>query len=40
MFADYGYAEEGRLGNPYDIKLLKRLLPFMDKYRRWLVILS
>lgn len=29
MRTDYGYAEERRLGRPYDLKLLGRLLPFV-----------
>lgn len=32
MFNDYGYSEEGRLGSPYDVRLLKRLLPFVKPY--------
>ncbi len=34
MHPDYGYFEETRLGKPYDIKLLKRLLPFVHPYKR------
>ena len=29
MQPEYGYFEEGQLGKPYDIKLLKRLYPFI-----------
>jgi ATP-binding cassette subfamily B protein len=34
MHPDYGYFEEAQLGKPYDLKLLKRLLPFVSAYRR------
>jgi ATP-binding cassette subfamily B protein len=33
MHPDYGYFEETQLGKPYDVKLLKRLLPFIRPYR-------
>ena len=33
MHPDYGYFEETQLGKPYDLKLLKRLLPFVRAYR-------
>jgi ATP-binding cassette subfamily B multidrug efflux pump len=33
MHPDYGYFEETRLGKPYDVKLLKRLLPFIYPYK-------
>jgi ATP-binding cassette subfamily B protein len=33
MRPDYGYFEESRLGKPYDIKLLKRLYPFIRPYK-------
>ncbi|MBW2434972.1 MAG: ABC transporter ATP-binding protein [Deltaproteobacteria bacterium] len=33
MHPDYGYFEEAQLGKPYDLKLLKRLLPFVSAYR-------
>jgi ATP-binding cassette, subfamily B, multidrug efflux pump len=36
MRFDYGYAEEDRLGKAYDLRLLKRLLPFLRPYRRLL----
>ena len=32
MHLDYGYFEETQLGKPYDVKLLKRLLPFIRPY--------
>jgi ATP-binding cassette subfamily B protein len=32
MHPDYGYFEETKLGKPYDVKLLKRLLPFIRPY--------
>ena len=34
MHFDYGYMEEGPLGKPYDIGLLKRLIPYARPYRR------
>jgi ATP-binding cassette subfamily B multidrug efflux pump len=33
MHPDYGYFEETRLGKPYDVKLLKRLFPFIKPYK-------
>jgi len=33
MHPDYGYFEETRLGKSYDVKLLKRLLPFIFPYK-------
>jgi ATP-binding cassette subfamily B protein len=33
MHPDYGYFEETRLGKPYDIKLLRRLYPFIRSYK-------
>ncbi len=38
MRFDYGYSEESKLGSPYDVKLLKRMLPFIRPYRMLLVI--
>jgi ATP-binding cassette, subfamily B, multidrug efflux pump len=38
MRFDYGYAEEDRLGKAYDLRLLKRLLPFLRPYRRLLLL--
>jgi ATP-binding cassette subfamily B protein len=37
MRTDFGYFEEKQLGKPYDIKLLKRLLPFTRPYKRLLI---
>ncbi len=34
MHPDYGYFEETQLGKPYDLKLMRRLLPFVRAYRR------
>jgi len=34
MHFDYGYMEEGRLGKPYNIGLLKRLIPYARSYKR------
>jgi len=34
MHFDYGYMEEGPLGKPYNIGLLKRLIPYARPYRR------
>jgi len=36
MRFDYGYSEEDSLGKPYDLKLLRRLGPFLQPYRRLL----
>ena len=33
MHSDFGYFEEGALGKPYDVKLLRRLFPFTKPYR-------
>lgn len=33
MRFDYGYEEEQRLGKPYDLKLLRRVLPYAAPYR-------
>jgi len=33
MHPDYGYFEETQLDKPYDVKLLKRLLPFIHPYK-------
>lgn len=32
MYADYGYMEEGKLGKPYDLKLIARLGTFIKRY--------
>ena len=32
MFGEYGYIEEGKLGKPYNIRLLKRLVPYARPY--------
>jgi ATP-binding cassette, subfamily B, multidrug efflux pump len=37
MRSDYGYSEGDHLGKPYDLKLLKRLWPFLHPYRKLLV---
>jgi len=34
MHFDYGYMEEGPLGKPYNIGLLKRLIPYARPYKR------
>jgi len=34
MFKDYGYAEEGQLGKPYNFRLLKRLAHFAIPYQK------
>ena len=34
MHGDYGYMEEGELGKPYNIKLLKRLSRFAIPYKK------
>jgi ABC-type multidrug transport system fused ATPase/permease subunit len=38
MQADFGYYEEGHLGKPYDLKLLRRLYRFIRPYRKWFVL--
>ncbi len=32
MYADFGYMEEGKLGKPYDLRLLVRLWSFLKRY--------
>ena len=32
MYADFGYMEEGKLGKPYDLKLMVRLEVFLRRY--------
>jgi ATP-binding cassette subfamily B multidrug efflux pump len=42
MHTEYGYFEETQLGKPYDVKLLKRLYPFIRSYRSlvlWSIVL-
>ncbi|MFO7964299.1 MAG: ABC transporter ATP-binding protein [Desulfobacterales bacterium] len=34
MHDEYGYAEDEKLGSPYDVKLLKRLAPFAAPFRK------
>jgi len=34
MHLDYGYMEEGKLGKPYNIGLLKRLIPYARPYKK------
>jgi ATP-binding cassette subfamily B multidrug efflux pump len=34
MFGDYGYEEEGKLGRPYNFKLLKRLAQYALPYKK------
>gem|GEM_PF-2156063 len=34
MHFDYGYMEEGQLGKPYNIGLLKRLFPYARPYKK------
>jgi ABC-type multidrug transport system fused ATPase/permease subunit len=33
MYTDFGYMEEGKLGKPYDLKLMARLGEFLKPYR-------
>ena len=33
MYTDFGYMEEGKLGKPYDLKLMARLAGFLRPYR-------
>ncbi len=35
MNVDFGYYEEGHLGKPYDIRLLKRIYTYLHPYRKW-----
>src|SRR4030043_975989 len=35
MYADFGYMEEGKLGKPYDLKLMARLWVFLRPH--WLL---
>jgi ATP-binding cassette subfamily B multidrug efflux pump len=37
MLWDYGYMEEGKLGKPYDVRLLKRLLSFAAPYKKTMI---
>jgi ATP-binding cassette subfamily B protein len=37
MKYDFGYQEEQKLGKPYDLKLLRRLLPMARPHWRWLL---
>ncbi|MCF8128588.1 MAG: ABC transporter ATP-binding protein/permease [Deltaproteobacteria bacterium] len=37
MMGEYGYAEEGKLGKPYNIKLMKRLARFARPYVKMVV---
>jgi ATP-binding cassette, subfamily B, multidrug efflux pump len=37
MFGDYGYAEEGHLGKPYNWRILKRLAGYALPYKRTIV---
>ena len=34
MYGEYGYMEEGKLGKPYDLRLLQRLIHYAFPYRR------
>ena len=34
MQFDYGYMEEGQLGKPYNLSLLKRLIPYAWPYKK------
>lgn len=43
MFREYGYMEEGELGKPYNLRLLRRLLPFARPFGRtilWTLMLT
>ncbi len=37
MMGEYGYAEEGKLGKPYNLKLIKRLAHFARPYTKMVV---
>ncbi|MCJ7809785.1 MAG: hypothetical protein MUP26_05935, partial [Desulfobulbaceae bacterium] len=34
MFGDFGYSEEGQLGKPYNLKLLRRLAAYALPYKK------
>ncbi len=38
MLRDYGYIEDGRLGKPYDLRLLRRLVTYAVPYRKAIVV--
>lgn len=38
MYRDYGYIEEGKLGKPYNLRLLRRLLSYARPYKRAMVV--
>jgi ATP-binding cassette, subfamily B, multidrug efflux pump len=38
VFGDYGYMQEGKLGKPYNIRLLRRLFPYAMVYKRRMTI--
>ena len=38
MYGDYGYMEEGHLGKPYNLRLLRRLVPFARPHGRIIVL--
>jgi ATP-binding cassette subfamily B protein len=38
MLRDYGYFEEDQLGKPYDLRLLRRLFPYVRPYGLWLLV--
>ncbi|MBW1850879.1 MAG: ABC transporter ATP-binding protein [Deltaproteobacteria bacterium] len=37
MFGEYGYMEEGKLGKPYNIRMLKRLAHYAAPYKKTIV---
>jgi len=38
MHGDYGYMEEGKLGKPYNIRLLKKLTGYTRPYKKFIVL--
>ena len=38
MLWDYGYMEEGELGKPYNLRLLKRLLGYASPYKKIMIL--
>jgi ATP-binding cassette subfamily B multidrug efflux pump len=38
MRIDYGFFEEDKLGKPYDLKLLRRLLSYARSYKNWIAV--
>jgi ATP-binding cassette subfamily B multidrug efflux pump len=37
VYGEYGYMEEGKLGKPYDLRLLRRLAPYTFPYKKIII---